>query len=312
MHLFCLSINIINMAFTSYGNRVYASIKDLPQYTSINNGDKIIVWNESREGAATIDYSDFIIDLEHTSFGTTINELLTFTTTVESFISTVAVDIENLDNKINAVDEINKKLIGRLETLEYMLGIVYGIKTGDTNDAVAIKNKFINDDNKGYYNDLIQKIQSSISAAPSAANLISQPKFAYNAAPVGAAAATAAASISTADIVESYKSVTPTVVTQTYDEKGNIEVQKSSISYEPLPEVAMYTLSYNTGNGDKRPTSTADGQGTLTISTSIGNNSTVTVTLLYYNETYCKINGYTNLGVFNIAGGTIWKSLTVN
>ena len=51
------------MAFTSYGNKVYASIKDLPQYTSIGNGDKIIIWNESRDGAATIDYADFIIDL---------------------------------------------------------------------------------------------------------------------------------------------------------------------------------------------------------------------------------------------------------
>ena len=299
------------MAFTSYGNRVYASIKDLPQYTSINNGDKIIVWNESREGAATIDYSDFIIDLEHTSFGTTINELITFTTTVESFIATVTIDVENLDNKIKTLEESNKNLKLRVEILEYMLGIVYGITpSSETNNTF---NKFVTGGGGTVqYDALCNKMIDCITENPSNADLVRQAKFAYNAAPVGGAAATTAASISTADIVESYKSVTPTVVTQTYDEKGNIEIQKSSISYEPLSEVVMYTLSYNTGNGDKRPTSTTNGQGTLTISTSIGNNSTVTVTLLYHDKDTCKISGYTNLGLFNIAGGTIWKSLTVN
>ena len=296
------------MAFTSYGNRVYASIKDLPQYTSINNGDKIIVWNESREGAATIDYSDFIIDLEHTSFGTAINELLTFTTTVENFISTVAVDIENLDNKIKSVEEINKKIIGRLETLEYMLGIVYGVGTSDT-----IKSTFIDSENMGWYDNLVSKFRTSISSTPTANNLITQSKFAYNAAPVGGSAATAAVAISTSDIVDTYKAVTPTVVTQTYDANGNAQVQKSSISYgEPLAEIAMYKLSYNSANGDKKPTSTADGQGTLTISTSLGHNSSVRVVLKYNNATTCKISGYTQLGNFNIDGGTIWKELTVS
>lgn len=218
------------MAFTSYGNRVYASIKDLPQYTSINNGDKIIVWNESREGAATIDYSDFIIDLEHTSFGTTINELLTFTTTVESFISTVAIDIENLDNKVKALEENNEKLKGRIEALEYMLGIVYGISTGETNEGVFITSN----DSKSHYNNLCNKMVQNINdSSVTNSTLISQTKFAYNAAPVSGAAATGATSLSTSDIVESYKALSPTVTTTKYDSNENIlEKQTSSISYE--------------------------------------------------------------------------------
>lgn len=218
------------MAFTSYGNRVYASIKDLPQYTSINNGDKIIVWNESREGAATIDYSDFIIDLEHTSFGTTINELLTFTTTVESFISTVAIDIENLDNKVKALEENNEKLKGRIEALEYMLGIVYGISTGETNEGVFITS----DDSKSHYNNLCNKMVQNINdSSVTNSTLISQTKFVYNAAPVSGAAATGVTSLSAGDIVESYKALSPTVTTTKYDSNGNIsEKQTSSISYE--------------------------------------------------------------------------------
>ena len=49
------------MAYSSYGKKVYASIKDLPQYTSIGNGDKIIIWNETRDGAATVDDTAFFV-----------------------------------------------------------------------------------------------------------------------------------------------------------------------------------------------------------------------------------------------------------
>ena len=294
------------MAFTSYGNRVYASIKDLPQYTSINNGDKIIVWNESREGAATIDYSDFIIDLEHTSFGTTINELLSFTTTVESFISTVAVDVENLDNKIASVEKINETLKGRVETLEYLLAIVYGVTPSDN-----VKKTFLGDETS-YYNSLVEKIRVAITETPTVNNLITQAKFAYNAAPVKAAAATAATSISTTEIVETYKSMAPTVVTQNIDANGKVEVQKSSVSYGGSGHLAMYTLSYNNANGDKLPTSTTAGQGTLTITTTLDQTVSVTQKLTWVNAQTCLVQGYENVGNFNINGGTIWKEITAN
>ena len=294
------------MAFTSYGNRVYASIKDLPQYTSINNGDKIIVWNESREGAATIDYSDFIIDLEHTSFGTTINELLTFTTTVESFISTVAVDVENLDNKIASVEKVNETLKGKVETLEYLLAIVYGVTPSD-----SVKKTFLGDESS-YYNSLVEKIRVPIAETPSVNDLITQAKFAYNAAPVNAAAATTATSISTTEIVETYKSMAPTVVTQNIDANGKVEVQKSSVSYGGSGHLAMYTLSYKSANGDKQPTSTTAGQGTLTITTTLDQTVSVTQKLTWVNAQKCLVQGYEDVGNFNISGGTIWKEITAN
>jgi hypothetical protein len=215
------------MAFTSYGNKVYASIKDLPQYTSINNGDKVIVWNESREGAATIDYTDFKIDLEHTTFGTAINELLSFTGSVESFISTVNIDIENINNKINTLEGKTEKLDSRIKVLEYMVGIICGINMADDT-----RKSFIDNDSAiAQYNTLLTKVQGLI-PANSISDVIGQAKFKFNAQPVGAAAATDATSISTGDIINSYKSIAPTIETTTTDSAGRVtQIQRSSISY---------------------------------------------------------------------------------
>lgn len=206
------------MAFVSYGNRVYASIKDLPQYTSINNGDKIIVWNESREGPATVDYSDFIIDLDHTTFSTTINELMTFTSTVQNFVNTVSTDIDNISAKLTTVtDDVNTNIRPRIEVLEYLVAVMMGVPR----DAADVnKNAFITDPDSQCLSDLLTKICNKISAHPSQTQVLTQPKFVYNAAPVGGAAATGATSISTTDLVATFTSIAPTVTTTNKDASG--------------------------------------------------------------------------------------------
>jgi len=74
------------MAITNVGkNRVYASIKDLPENQSIVDGDRIII--DTEEGTCLVDYSNIKIDLDHTTFGTQFSEMVNFTSTVNAFVT---------------------------------------------------------------------------------------------------------------------------------------------------------------------------------------------------------------------------------
>lgn len=76
------------MAVTNVGkNRVYASIKDLPENQSILDGDKIIV--DTDTGTCLIDYSNFKIDLEHTTFGQQFYDVVDLATSSANFIEQV-------------------------------------------------------------------------------------------------------------------------------------------------------------------------------------------------------------------------------
>lgn len=115
------------MAYSSSGKKVYVSIKDLPQYTSIGSGDKIIVWNETREGAAVVDFDDFMIDLEHCTFKSTITEIVTLASDIETFIGTTAETIESIQESIvNIENTINDELRNRIKTLEFIVAVMLG------------------------------------------------------------------------------------------------------------------------------------------------------------------------------------------
>lgn len=115
------------MAYSSYGKKVYASIKDLPQYTSIGNGDKIIIWNEARDGAATVDFADLMIDLDHVTFKSTVNEIVTLASDIQSFVHTVNEEIEGLQETVSVLETtINKELKARIRALEYIVAIMLG------------------------------------------------------------------------------------------------------------------------------------------------------------------------------------------
>jgi len=115
------------MAYSSYGKKVYASIKDLPQYTSIENGDKIIIWNETRDGAAVVDFGDLIIDLEHTTFKSTINEVVTLASDVQTFAHTVSEEITGLEEAVTSLQNtIDNEILNRIKVLEFMIAIILG------------------------------------------------------------------------------------------------------------------------------------------------------------------------------------------
>ena len=81
------------MASTST-NSLYVNIKELPSINDINNGDFLIV--ETPDGTSIIDYQDFFITLQNTTFESTINNLQTDTQTLSS-------DLIDLENKLSPV-----------------------------------------------------------------------------------------------------------------------------------------------------------------------------------------------------------------
>lgn len=134
------------MAYSSSGKKVYVSIKDLPQYTSIGNGDKFIIWNEAREGAATIDYDDFMVDLEHCTFKSTISEIITLASDIQTFISTTAETIESIQDSITNIENtIDNELRNRIKTLEFIVSIMLGSNSfwNSSSGLDILKTKFI-------------------------------------------------------------------------------------------------------------------------------------------------------------------------
>lgn len=134
------------MAYTAVGGKVYSSIKDLPQYSSINDGDKIIIWSNSRDGAATVDFSDFIIDLEHTTFKSTFSEVINFTGNVEAFVSKATDSIDALEKSVSNLEKtVDEELRPRIQTLEMVAAIILGANSywKSSTGIEILKDKFL-------------------------------------------------------------------------------------------------------------------------------------------------------------------------
>ena len=134
------------MAYTAVGGKVYSSIKDLPQYSSINDGDKIIIWSNSRDGAATVDFSDFIIDLEHTTFKSTFSEIINFTGNVEAFVSKATDSIDALEKSVSNLEKtVDEELRPRIQTLEMVAAIILGANSywKSSTGIEILKDKFL-------------------------------------------------------------------------------------------------------------------------------------------------------------------------
>ena len=91
------------MASTS-SNSVYINIKELPVINDVNNGDFLIV--ETPDGTNIIDYQDFFITLENTTFESTIDNLQTDTQT----LSTDLIELENKLSPVYISNTVNKTL----------------------------------------------------------------------------------------------------------------------------------------------------------------------------------------------------------
>ena len=60
------------------------SIKQLPQITEINNGNLLLVQQD--DSTKTLDFKNFVIGLDNTTFGTTITQNSTNVTTLSSLL----------------------------------------------------------------------------------------------------------------------------------------------------------------------------------------------------------------------------------
>ena len=98
------------MSYTSVGrNKVYASIEDLPENQKLVDGDRILIQTE--DGTALVDYSNVKIDLNHTTFGTQVSQLIQFTSTVEQYL-------EEMDNSFNEIKEETATLKTKVEEIQ--------------------------------------------------------------------------------------------------------------------------------------------------------------------------------------------------
>jgi hypothetical protein len=235
------------MAYSTSGSKVYVSIGDLPQYTSIGNGDRVIIWNETREGAATVDFSDFKIDLDHCTFKATITEMMTLSQDITAFVTQTAEEIEALQESITEInDTINGEIRSRLKALEFIVAVLLGAnsywltKSGLNN----LRTKFIQEgiepnesnaetmgdaetqeekDNLKWYNGLINTIKSFVSKqvpTVSTDDILLQSKFKYR----------------YTDVKTEYETVTTSIydkkqVIETKDGSGNV-TSSTEIRYE--------------------------------------------------------------------------------
>lgn len=239
------------MAYSSYGKKVYASIKDLPQYTSIGNGDKIIIWNETRDGAATVDFADLLIDLEHCTFKSTISEIITLASDIETFVNTVEEEITGIQKALTSVeDTINNELRCRIKALEFIVAVILGGNSYWLSSAGLdnLRNKFIiegiaasdsdiissaeTDEEKNnlkWYTGLITTIKNYVnkmSADADADDILLQTKFRYKFSDIPEVAP-----VTTATPLSSKTTITTTSYTGGGDNRVESGSTETTISY---------------------------------------------------------------------------------
>lgn len=114
------------MAITNVGkNRVYASIKDLPENQSIVDGDRIIV--DTEEGTCLVDYSNFKIDLDHTTFGQEFSNMVDFTSSVQSFITEMETEFESIQSETATLNQKMTDMEDMMECVKLMMKLMMGM-----------------------------------------------------------------------------------------------------------------------------------------------------------------------------------------
>lgn len=89
------------MSTTPVGNKLYKNIDDLPQATSITDGMKFIIQTDS--GTELLDYYNFKVDLGHTAFQVTFQEMIEYTSTVSAFITEINEEFNTIKNDFDSI-----------------------------------------------------------------------------------------------------------------------------------------------------------------------------------------------------------------
>lgn len=113
------------MAITNVGkNRVYASIKDLPENQKLVDGDRIII--DTEEGTCLVDYSNIKIDLEHTTFGKQFSEMVSYTSTVTAFVTQMEEDFSTIQEETSSLRNDVKDLEDMMDCVKLMMKFIMG------------------------------------------------------------------------------------------------------------------------------------------------------------------------------------------
>ncbi len=121
------------MAVTNVGNkRVYASIKDLPENQKIVDGDRIIV--DTEEGTCLIDYSNFKIDLDHTTFGDQFSDMVSYTSTVTAFITQMEDEFTTIKEETASIRTEVNDLTDMMDCVKLMIKFIMGTCSNKDSD----------------------------------------------------------------------------------------------------------------------------------------------------------------------------------
>lgn len=153
------------MAIYKQGNKVIAKLTDLSQEATLNDGDRIVFWCNSSSEAATIDYSNIKIDLDHTTFGTTFTEVVNFATTANSWISTMTDSFNELDTKMDSVIESTTKVNNDILAMKMLIKMIMGLATNRADlQANYSEEQYVNslpEDAKAIYDEMKNDVLTS-------------------------------------------------------------------------------------------------------------------------------------------------------
>ena len=148
------------MSYTAVGrNKVYASIEDLPENQKLVDGDRILIQTE--DGTALVDYLNVKVDLNHTTFGTQVTQLIEFTSTVEQYI-------EEMDASFNEIREETTTMKNQVQELKEQMDcckllfkhIMGSVSPSATNFIEEQVNTSLSTHGLAMYNECVDAVKS--------------------------------------------------------------------------------------------------------------------------------------------------------
>lgn len=150
------------MALVKQGSKVVAKITDLTQESTINDGDRIVFWCNTAGEAATIDYSNFKVDLDHTTFGDTFTQVVNFATTASSWVTTMTDSFNELDSKMNKLNDSNVEINNEIQAIKMLIKMIIGLATFRADNLKNYtEDQYVDslpEDAKQIYNDLKDEV----------------------------------------------------------------------------------------------------------------------------------------------------------
>ena len=148
------------MSYSTSGTTTYANIDDLPEITSISDGDKIILQTDS--GTSLLDYYNFKIDLQHTSFQSTFEEMMQFTGNAESIISEINDEFSVIKEDFESIKTSFKTMNYDLEGATFLLQSIVGAWNDETSWKSALNG--LSSEARTYVNEKINEINAYLTA----------------------------------------------------------------------------------------------------------------------------------------------------